>query len=136
MRINTFEIPLYEVDVTLIQLESTDDVSTGNVLNQLLTKENVPSESIEKIFEYIDRGFHDGGDTFTCMSQRKALVLFYKITNETDYYKVYDHEKRHLTDRILEYFGIDDHESAAMLAGFLGVKFHEFQQSLNLQFDE
>lgn len=134
MRITTFQIPLYEVDVTLIQLESTDDVSTENVLNQLLTKENVPSESIEKIFEYIDRGFHDGGDTFTCMSSRKALVLFYKMTNETDYYKVYDHEKRHLTDRILEYFGIDDHESAAMLAGFLGVKFHEFSATIKFEF--
>lgn len=57
-----------------------------------------------------------------------AMIEYHPFTSLSNQVEVFTHEKRHVEDRICEWLGINDIEASAYLAGFLGVKFWEFQQ--------
>ena len=116
-----FQIPLYKIDVTLVQVESKEDESA---ITELLESINV--EDTECTIDYIRRGVVNGGDTYRNLECRRIVVIFYLMEDNMSRAEVYSHEKRHIEDRILEFCGVKDIESAGLLAGFLGEKFYEF----------
>lgn len=120
-----FEVPLYYIDVTLVQIEDKNDVK--KVLEEC-EDIKIDDDERELISQYIKNGSTNGGDTYRNFSLAKMLVIFYPFTTNKMRYNVYSHEKRHIEDRILEHANVDDIESSAYLAGFLGEKFHEFEK--------
>lgn len=118
-----FQIPLYKIDVTLVQVESKEDESA---VTELLESIGAEDEDIECTINYIKRGVVDGGDTYRNFERKCIIVVFYLMEDDISRAEVYSHEKRHVEDRVLEFCGVDDIESAALLAGFLGEKFYEF----------
>lgn len=121
----SFKIPLYDVDVTLVQQESKDD---WKAVHALMTSMKCKEEHIESVRDYIERGCFNGGDTFYNFDLMKVLVLFYFQRTERIRAKLYSHEKRHIEDRVLQFASVDDIESAGLLAGFLGEKFYDFEK--------
>lgn len=117
-----FEVPLYYVKVTLIQVESPDDADD-------VAKEckafGLDSDSVDEEKNEAEKCVN-GGRTYRHLENSKMLVIFARFTSNKMKYNVFSHEKRHIEDRILEHASVDDIESAAFLAGFLGEKFHEF----------
>lgn len=83
-------------------------------------------EFIDEVTDDIERGYVNGGETYRNFDMRRILVIFYPMSNKKMQAKVYSHEKRHIEDRVLEFCGINNIESAGYLAGFLGEKFYEF----------
>ena len=118
-----FQIPLYKVDVTLVQVESKKDEST---VTELLKSIDAEDEDIECTANYIKRGVVNGGDTYRNFERKCIIVVFYLMEDNMSRAEVYSHEKRHIEDRILKFYGVDDIESAGLLAGFLGERFYEF----------
>lgn len=124
MRELRFTVPMYKVDILLIQVESEKDgESVFRVLDDFGVKGD---ETLNGIRDDIDSGMVNGGVTFRYLVGRKIAVLFYMFDSKEEMVNTYAHEKRHVEDRILDYFSINDSESAAILAGFLAEKFMEF----------
>ena len=123
MKTLKFKIPLYKVTVDLIQIEDKNDVEPVKAY----FKEN-RIESIEEVLDNIAKDAYDGGETYSLLSIRRMTVLFYQFSSDIEKANIYAHEKRHMEDRILEYFDVNDIESAAILAGYFGEKFYEFDK--------
>ena len=116
-----FQIPLYKVDITLVQVESKEDESA---VAELLESINV--KDFEYTIDCIKRDVVNGGDTYRDLEHRRIVVVFYLMEDNMSRAEVYSHEKRHIEDRILEFYSVNDIESAGLLSGFLGERFYEF----------
>ena len=116
-----FQLPFYKVDITLLQVESKDDEED---VATLLRSINV--NHIEHIINGIKHGAVNGGDTYRDLNNKRMVVLFYPMEDDMSRAEIYSREKRHVEDRVLEFYGVDDIESAGLLAGYLGERFYEF----------
>lgn len=116
-----FQLPYYKVDITLLQTESEND---ADEVSTFLKSMDV--EDPEYTLDVIRRGAVNGGNTYRDLNNKRIVVLFYPMENNTHRAEIYSHEKRHIEDRVLKFFGVDDIESAGLLSGFLGEKFYEF----------
>jgi hypothetical protein len=116
-----FQIPLYKVDITLVQVESKEDESA---VAELLESINV--KDFEYTIDCIKRDVVNGGNTYRNLEHRRIVVVFYPMEDNMSRAEVYSHEKRHIEDRILEFYSVNDIESAGLLSGFLGERFYEF----------
>lgn len=123
MKTLKFDIPLYNIHVDLVQVETKDD---KNEVISFFRTMKCEQKVINEIADAIERGCHDGGDTFRNMNLRKIFVLFYPIENEETRAEIYAHEKRHIEDRVMEHVSVNDIESAGLLAGYLGRMFYRF----------
>lgn len=125
-----FKIPLYYVDVTLIQVESEKDAdSVETILKNIKTDK----EWIDYTVGGIKRGCRNGGDTYRNEDLKRFVVIFYCMSNERNRSNCYSHEKRHIEDRVLEWNSVNDIESAGLLAGFLGEKFDDFKEKQGIK---
>ena len=121
-----FQLPYYKVDITLLQIESEKDADEVSVLfNSMNIKD------AEYTIDGIKQGAVNGGDTYRDLNHRRIVVLFYPMEDNVRRAEIYSHEKRHIEDRVLEFFDVNDIESSALLAGFLGEKFYEFWKLVN-----
>lgn len=120
-----FHIPIYDIDITMIQVENSNDKGP---VEKLLNSIAADEESKQSTLNDIENESVNGGDTYRCLGARKMLIIFFPFTNSNERINIFDHEKRHVEDRILEYFSVQDAESSALLAGYLGVKFRKFEK--------
>lgn len=125
MKTMHFKIPIYDVNVTLVQAEKKEE---SEEVRKILIRNHVTKDSIEDIVDGVARGCCNGGDTYRDFDYKRMFVFFYPYENDLVRADVYSHEKRHIEDRILEYFGVNDIESAGLLAGYLGVQFYKFER--------
>lgn len=123
MKTHSFEIPIFDFKVNLIQIEDKKDLP---LLEKHKWLKNMDDENKEEIFTKIKNENYDGGTTFRDFSSQKFLVIFYKFSSEEAKIYVYAHEKRHIEDRLMQYLEINDIETAGYLAGFLAVEFNKF----------
>ena len=119
-----FTVPLYEIDVTLVQVEKPDD--WGDV-EMLCDTFGLDEEMTKAVAEHVSNNHKNGGDTFRNFEKGKMLVIFYRMDSDKVRANRYSHEKRHIEDRILQWCGVDNIEASAYLAGFLGEQFYEFE---------
>ena len=117
-----FAVPLYDINVTLIQVESPDDADDVKACCEEI---ELPSEDITATLELIRQDKCNGGDTWRNFDKGLMLVIFYRMTDGRIKRNRYGHEKRHVEDRILQWCGVDDIEAAAYLAGFLSEQFND-----------
>lgn len=119
-----FKIPFYNVTCLLVQVEGKEDADSAIALMKRWKIED------ENNYDYngIINGAMNGGTTYRQMDSKRIFVLFYAFENDRVKDEVYSHEKRHIEDRILEFFGVNDVEASALLAGYLGAKFYDFKQ--------
>lgn len=119
-----FKIPFYNTIVILVQVEGKEDADSVIALMRRWKIED------EENYDYygIMNGAVNGGTTYRQMERKRIFVLFYPFQNDRIKDEVYSHEKRHIEDRILEFFGVNDVEASALLAGYLGAKFYDFKQ--------
>lgn len=125
------EVPIYGYTLWLIKLSFKD-----YKLKKKLTSEkiglkdediNLDEETCKEIDESIGAGEYNGAITCHRGSQRQIVVLFYPIDDEERVVEIYNHEKRHVEDDILNFLNINDSEAAAYLAGYLGRVFQRFK---------
>lgn len=120
-----FNIPIYDFDITLVQIEEkSDKVKVLSAMKDI----KCTQAHMDSVSDYIDRGCYGGGDTFYNFDIRAMVIVFYTFRSEESRWEVYSHEKRHIEDRVLQYTHVDDIESAGLLAGYLGRKFYQFMQ--------
>lgn len=111
-----FKIPIYDFDVTILEIESKEDKAEANtILSSVIPNK----ESIDEVLSYIEDGSMNGGDTFRNMLYKTFIVVLYPFKDIETRREVINHEKRHIEDRILEYCGISDIEASAYLAGYI-----------------
>jgi len=119
MIIKRFKIPLYNYNILFIEIEHEKDSES---LLRWLKIASISKEDTEDIINNVSKGVHDGGMAFTNIRKRQGTIFLYKQTSVKEKTNTLSHEKRHLEDRILEEYSIQDIESAAMLSGFLAEK--------------
>lgn len=123
-----FQVPLYQVDVTLVQIEGKED---ADAILPILKEHKITQEYVDDVVGAISKDATAGGDTFRNLDMHKILVIFYCFKSERMRENVWSHEKRHIEDRIMEFCGVNDIESAGLLAGFLGEKFYDFKKMVS-----
>ena len=116
MKKTEFNIPIYDFDVTILEVESKEDKAE---VNTILSNFIPDRESIDKVLGYIEDGSMNGGDTFRNMLYKKFVVVLYPFKDIETRREIISHEKRHIEDRLLEYCGISDIEASAYLAGYI-----------------
>lgn len=116
MKKTEFNIPIYDFDVTILEVESKEDKAE---VNTILSNIIPDKESIDEVLGYIEDGSMNGGDTFRNMGYKKFIVVLYPFKDVETRREIISHEKRHIEDRLLEYCGISDIEASAYLAGYI-----------------
>ena len=116
----SFRTPYWDYDVTLIQVESDKD---SNDVCRYLAKAGVSEESISSVRENIEKRYVNGGEVNWNSSTKRIIGIFYEFLTDDDKVNIYSHEKRHIEDRVLQHCRVDDIETSAYFAGYLGVKF-------------
>lgn len=116
MKRKRFKVPIYNFNITFIEMESATDCY---LVAKEMKRLNCTPEAICSVSEALKNGDVNGGETYRNMPIKEILVLIYPCTSERRRREVVNHEKRHIEDRILEYLGINDIEASAYLAGFL-----------------
>lgn len=119
MRTKKIHVPIYEFDVTLYQLEDIEDLDN---ITKALRKIDL-EEIIPEITENMTNEVLEGGITCFNGGARLAVTVLYPTQNPVFYEATLDHEKRHIVDDVLEWTGVNDHEAAAYLSGWLTTKF-------------
>lgn len=125
MKKRSFVIPFYKVSVTLLQIEGAQD---EKAVLPYLRKVKASKEGIDYMLDGIRNGAVNGGDTYRDLEHKQMIVFFYPMENELKRAEIYSHEKRHIEDRVLQFFRVDDIESAGLLAGYLGEQFYKFER--------
>lgn len=120
-----FTVPIYNVDVLLIQVESKKDLED---VKKTIKWINPADDIFEEVVTNTEDEDVNGGLMVRNEGWKRFMCLFYPFTDNDKKVETYDHEKRHLEDRILDFVCVDDVESAALLAGYLGVKFRKFEK--------
>lgn len=120
-----FHVPIYDIDITMVQIENSNDKKP---VEKLLNSIAADEESKQRTLNDIENECVNGGDAYRCLGARKMLIIFFPFTNSDERINTFDHEKRHTEDRILEHFSVQDAESAALLAGYLSVQFRKFEK--------
>jgi len=126
MKTIKFSIPLYHVDVRIVQLEGKKDKKS---LAELFKKCGIQDD---EAIENIDKQYADGGYTYRNFGRSDIVIVLYPFTNKESKTSVYFHEKRHVEDRVLEHCSVNDIEASAYLAGFLAVKFMELYEKVKV----
>lgn len=116
MKKTEFKIPIYDFDVTILEVESKEDKAEVNTILSNLIPDK---ESINEVLGYIEDGCMNGGDTFRNMLCKKFVVVLCPFKDVETRREVINHEKRHIEDRVLEYCGVKDIEASAYLAGYI-----------------
>ena len=125
-----FSVPIFDVDVVLLQVEKPEDKE--NVLKAF--EEFDPTDAIiEEVSETIENDRTNGAATFWNGGLHTGVIVFYRMESNKRTIVCYAHEKRHLEDRILKFCGIDDTETAAYLSGWLAPYFKELAARYNVQ---
>jgi len=119
MKSRTFNIPLYDYKVTLVEIESRKDVM--GVIG-ILKKNDIPNDAIGEEINFINSDKHNGGNIYRNLNKKKFLIILYRMTSASKRLEVLGHEKRHIEDRLAEHCGIDDIEAMGYLAGYLTKK--------------
>ncbi len=115
MKVKRFIIPMYDFRVTLVEVRDED-----NIKKVLKACDFVKgTEYHTEVKDNLENGYHDGGHFFYNMRKRVGLILIYHQTSKKRRLECIGHEKRHLEDRLLKYYSVDDFEAAAMLSGYL-----------------
>jgi len=128
MKIKNFKIEIYDYKIKLIQLEKEDNKEeVYNLINKL----DISKEDYEELKKGVEMEGINGGYTLRNNYLRNIICFFYPFTSKKQKYNVYNHEKRHVEDRICEWLRIEDIEASAYLAGFLGERFWEFCEQTN-----
>lgn len=119
MKSRTFNIPLYDYTVTLVEIESKEDAM--RVIG-IFKKNGLSMEDINYEVDRIITGKHNGGNVYRNFKNKKFLIILYRMTSVSKRLEVLGHEKRHIEDRLAEHCGIDDIEAMGYLAGYLTKK--------------
>lgn len=125
------EVPIYGYTLWLIKLSFKDyklkKKLTSKKIGLRSKTIDLDDETCKEIDENINNEEYNGAITCHRESQRKIVVFFYPIDEEEKTIEIYDHEKRHVEDNILNFLNVDDAEAAAYLAGYLGKVFWRFK---------
>ena len=116
MKKTEFNIPIYDFDVTILEVESKEDKAE---VNTILSNFIPDKESIAEELAHIEGGATNGGVTFRNLLRKKFIVVLYPFEDIETRRMIINHEKRHIEDRVLEYCGISDIEASAYLAGYI-----------------
>lgn len=119
MRSKKINIPIYNYDVFLYQIEDVEDVDAITKVIKRFRINEILEEVTTNIIDEVD------GGALTCFNAgtSTAVVIFYPCSDAETRESVLDHEKRHVVDDILERCGVNDKEAAAYLSGWLTTKF-------------
>lgn len=119
MRIKKINVPIYEFEIMLYQLE---DIEDADAITKALKKVGL-TDMVPEVTENLTNEVVEGG--FTCFNgpAKLLIVVLYPTDGGDIYVATLDHEKRHCVDNMLEWVGVNDHEAAAYLSGWLTTKF-------------
>lgn len=131
MEIKVINVPLFDIRVKLIQLDFEDNYD--DLFKAIKTYE-LDKQLVDNFKDNLLRHAKDGGITCSRLNTHDIFIVFYPFTSEDKMTEVYLHEKRHVEDRILEFCQITGRETAAYLAGSIGVNFIKFQKNVIQKF--
>ena len=116
MKVTKLKIPMYDFDLTFIEIESPkDEHDASKYLNEI----KMPKEDANNIKRQIREGATNGGDTWRNFPLKKILMIAFKCESERKRRNIINHEKRHVVDRIMEWASIHDIETSAFLDGYI-----------------
>jgi hypothetical protein len=113
----TFNIPIFDFELHVILDVSNTELDK---LREILEDFDAPEDEIHYYIEEFENGSMDGGWFIWNMAKRAGVILLLNHTTLEDKLTTLMHEKRHAEDRILQLYNIKDHETAGLLAGYLG----------------
>lgn len=127
MEVKIINVPLFDIRVKLIQLDFDD---TYTDLFKVIKIYELDNQLVNDFKNNLLDHAKNGGITCSRLATHDIFIVFYPFTNEDKMTEVYLHEKRHVEDRILAFCRVDDRETAAYLAGNIGVNFIKFQKNV------
>lgn len=118
MRVLDVQVPIYDWKLTFVTIFDKNDAETlknyvhGNI-------KGFPEDELKRILKSVEHESYNGGVTITSLDKHRAVIVIYKWSNEDEFQKVLNHEKRHCVDNIVDSCRIEDSEAAAYLDGYI-----------------
>lgn len=116
MKVIKLRLPIFDFDITMIQVESKEDVAP---IVKYLKEIKLEKKYYDEEIEAITKGGINGGNTYRNFELKRFLIVIYPCDSPNKLLNIRSHELRHLADRILEWANINDIETAAFLQGYL-----------------
>jgi len=69
-----------------------------------------------------------GGIHFYNSSTGEAMIVLFGIVDEMWFDNILSHEQRHAEDRIMDFYSVNDIESAGLLSGLIAKKMHQWKK--------
>lgn len=113
-------VPIYSYRIWYVEVEGPEDLPK---LLRFAKRIHLGEENIKEIKERVQRRDEGGATTFHRKSDCTLIVILYPQPTVYRREECMSHEKRHCEDYILEHLGINNHEAAAYLAGWLDLQF-------------
>lgn len=120
MRLFKFKIPIYMWNVTVLIVESNNDLEE---LSKFTAKYNLPDK--EELINLAKNDAKDGGRTYTKRNSRNFVIIIFPHNTKEGFVRTINHEKRHVIDDILEWHNIKDKEAAAYLDGYVSEELYK-----------
>lgn len=117
MRVNKFDVPIYNWRVLFIIF---DDNDTDTELCRPKVKAiGLPMDMLDEEISGMNNECDGGGVILYNAEAKVCCILIYKAKLLGNMVATIGHEGRHLTDVILQTAGVKDDEAAGYLAGFI-----------------
>lgn len=116
MIIKKVKIPIYNVNVTYIELDKDD--SDDCVLSYML-KIRADNDEVESIRDNIKGKSKNGGVTYLRRATKEILTIIFPSSSERERRNTISHELYHIVDSVGEWCDLCCAESKAYLQGYL-----------------
>jgi len=120
MKVNRFSIPLYDYDVVYVEIDEDDPIDRQVAfVTEELTNMKTDKQYLDETIQEIKEESKNGGNHFYNLSKSVSFIMIYPHDDPERLKATIAHEKRHLEDRVLQHFSVNDIESAGLLSGYL-----------------
>jgi len=120
-------LPIYDWDITLVRVENPDDAP---LLKKELKAMDVSDADMKEDVDNCKRDAINGGDTWYDRTTRTIVVILFRCKTIEDLFEVFNHEKRHIVDRITETHHLVGTEASAYIDGYISREFCKRRKQL------
>lgn len=115
MKVDKFDIPIFDWSLTLIQIEQQSDYKKAY---KTMKKFGLDDNQLQFHFGNITNS-RDGGLHGHNNSKRESIIFLHRMSHFGCRLKIMAHELNHLVNSILNVCEIEDMETSAYLSGYI-----------------
>lgn len=131
MEILQFKIPIFNFSVSVIYTENHTDSEVKETL-KYIKRLSDNKDAYNDIEHDLEGCFVNGGICILDPDRKTLVISLNPVSSKKDLNIIFNHEKRHLVDKLTHLLGIEDTETNAYLDGYVSEQCYTFINNLKI----